>query len=136
MYCLTLHQPWGGAIFYADASRKTVENRSWDTAYRGELAIHVGRRYAEDFEAKLQRCRVKKSSIRSATERRMVTSAVIGVVELYDVVQDDPSPWATVGMYHFRLRNPRLLATPVETPGRMGLWRPSPTVAERILKQL
>lgn len=39
MKVLTLHQPWASLIALGV---KTIETRSWSTAYRGPLAIHAG----------------------------------------------------------------------------------------------
>lgn len=38
---LTLHQPWASLV---GLGVKTIETRSWSTAYRGPLAIHAGAR--------------------------------------------------------------------------------------------
>ena len=40
MRALTLHQPWATLIAIG---AKTIETRSWATAYRGPLAIHAGK---------------------------------------------------------------------------------------------
>lgn len=39
MKALSIRQPWADAIM---AGWKTVENRTWDTAHRGTLAVHTG----------------------------------------------------------------------------------------------
>ncbi len=39
MKVLTLHQPWASLVALGV---KTIETRSWSTAYRGPLAIHAG----------------------------------------------------------------------------------------------
>jgi len=40
MLCLSVQQPWAWAIA---AGIKRIENRSWETRYRGPLAIHAGK---------------------------------------------------------------------------------------------
>lgn len=40
MKALTLHQPWATLVAI---SAKKIETRSWDTTYRGPLAIHAGK---------------------------------------------------------------------------------------------
>lgn len=42
---LTIKQPWAGAIVDL---QKSPENRSWDTGYRGPLAIHAGKGWDRD----------------------------------------------------------------------------------------
>ena len=48
MKALTIDAPWAWAII---AGHKRVENRSWATKHRGELAIHAGRSTRSDAEA-------------------------------------------------------------------------------------
>lgn len=38
MRCLSIRQPWAWLIC---AGKKTIENRVWQTAYRGTIAIHA-----------------------------------------------------------------------------------------------
>lgn len=40
MKALTLHQPWATLVAF---EAKRIETRSWDTNYRGPLAIHAGK---------------------------------------------------------------------------------------------
>ena len=42
---LTIRQPWASLIICGE---KDVENRTWTTRYRGELAIHAGHRFDQD----------------------------------------------------------------------------------------
>lgn len=42
---LTLWQPWASAVALG---LKTIETRSWSTAYRGPLAIHAAKRWRPD----------------------------------------------------------------------------------------
>lgn len=42
MKALTLHQPWATLVA---SGVKTIETRSWQTSYRGPLAIHAGKRW-------------------------------------------------------------------------------------------
>lgn len=49
--------------------------------------------------------------------------AIVGYVDLVDVVKDSPSPWAQRGAYHWVLEKPVVLDTPVlQVKGRLGLW--------------
>ena len=41
MPALSIRQPWAWAILHAG---KDIENRSWRTAFRGEVLIHAGLR--------------------------------------------------------------------------------------------
>jgi hypothetical protein len=49
MKTLSLHQPWASLVA---AGEKKIETRSWDTKYRGPIAIHASKsmpEYARDF---------------------------------------------------------------------------------------
>jgi len=52
--------------------------------------------------------------------------AIIGVVDLVDVVQSSESRWFE-GKYGFILSNPRALSRPIPCRGRLGLWTPTQT---------
>lgn len=45
MKAISLWQPWASAIA---AGLKTIETRSWPTAYRGPIAIHASKRWSRD----------------------------------------------------------------------------------------
>ena len=49
--------------------------------------------------------------------------AIIGMVDLVDIVRDSESPWAAESGYHWLLENAVLFANPVtEVKGRLRLW--------------
>ncbi|MFH2071237.1 MAG: hypothetical protein ABIJ75_00105 [Actinomycetota bacterium] len=52
------------------------------------------------------------------------TGAIIGFVELVDIIRDSDSEWAEPGMYHWVLREPWFLDGPIQMRGYQGLWRP------------
>jgi hypothetical protein len=52
-----------------------------------------------------------------------VRGAIIAVVQLIDVVDDSPSPWAVADSWHWLLGNVRLVDPPVPAIGSLGLWR-------------
>jgi hypothetical protein len=43
--CISLWQPWATLVV---AGHKRIETRSWQTSYRGRLAIHAAKRWAAD----------------------------------------------------------------------------------------
>ena len=116
MKALTIHQPWAWAIV---AGLKAVENRTWRTPYRGPLAIHAGIS-ERSLEHGTRFC--ERHGI--AVPADLVLGAVIGVVELVDVVPvaDRPDdPWAS-GPWCWVLADPRPLETPVAARGMPGLF--------------
>lgn len=128
MKALTISQPYASLI--ADGE-KFVENRRWATLYRGPLAIHAGKGTQY-----LTRDELKKYS----------TGAIVAVVELVGCVTRDrisrearagrvvvgggcPYEWLmldshehTEGPYCWILAAIKKLRTPIDLPGKQGLW--------------
>ena len=49
MKAVTVKQPWAGLIM---AGMKDIENRTWETEYRGKLLIHASSKYSKKKEQK------------------------------------------------------------------------------------
>ena len=111
---LTVKQPLAWAIIFGG---KDVENRNWPTKHRGRLLIHAGGSYRTD--ARLPR------GVHPPDREELDFSAIIGVVNLVDVVTKSKSPWFE-GDYGFVLRKPRAMSSPIPCKGRLGLWTPTP----------
>ena len=112
MRALTIRQPWASLIICGE---KDVENRTWTTRYRGPLAVHAGYRADHDLQPWQQ----------DIVERlnTLPRGAIIGIVDLRDIVSDSSSRWAETGHYHWVLTNQRPIE-PVPMRGRLGLWTP------------
>ena len=104
---LTIRPAWAHAIFHLG---KDVENRSWTTSYRGPMAIIAGKRMEPDVLLSLG---IDPAAVR--------TGVLLGIVDLIDVVRDSRSSWAIPGDYHWMLRNPRLLLSPIPMRGSLAL---------------
>jgi hypothetical protein len=107
MKAISIRQPWAWAILHAG---KDIENRSWSTPYRGELAVH-----ATQIDSGWS------FPVKHPSERDLILGAVVGLVEIVDVTRRSSSPWFT-GPYGFVLRNPRALARPIPCPGNLDIW--------------
>ena len=110
MKALTVKQPLAWAILFAG---KNIENRSWSPKYRGPLLIHAG---AALHKASLPR------RLPVAEPENYDRSAILGEVDLIDVVESSRSRWFEEGYYGWVLANPRPFATPIFCKGRLGLW--------------
>jgi hypothetical protein len=108
MKCLTVRQPWASLIM---AGIKTVENRSWNTSYRGTLVIHAGRG-------------IDKPAMREHGHLldEYPSGTILGTVELVDCIRDSTSPWAEDDQWHWILADVKPWAEPVAATGRLGLW--------------
>jgi hypothetical protein len=108
MKCLTLTAEWAEAIF---ALGKDVENRTWSTRYRGKLLIHAGKTIDQDCTRRL-----------GLDPDRLTRGAILGSVEVIDCVRNSTSRWAMDQRWHWVLRNPRRLSSPVSFRGQQGLY--------------
>lgn len=132
---LSIRQPWAALIL---DGLKTVENRTWPTAWRGTLVIHTGTRPdpATTYVQQAQRV-----GLTPRGDRGTPLGAYLGAVELVNVHHHRDCPgwnpgcdpyWAERGLWHWVLHNPRWLADPLTGPGRLRLWSPPPAVARRV----
>lgn len=112
MKALTVCQPFAERI---RLGLKPIENRTWSTSYRGQLAIHAGK---------------SRSWLQPGDDRRypgMVFGAVVCLVELYDCVDYLNLPREledhedAFGPFCFLLRNVQPIE-PVYVRGMQGLW--------------
>ncbi len=137
--CLSVTQPWAHFIC---SGAKDVENRSWNTTYRGPLLIHAGKRMTvEDYECAtryLISIGIKANDIPStdALER----GGLVGAVELVDVLPPGDSGYR----WHMKPEETEkpsfgfLLARPVVIPfravrGALGFFEVELTAEEEHL---
>jgi hypothetical protein len=123
---ISVQQPWAHAIIHLG---KDVENRSWKGRYSGLVLIHASARVPRDPRDLLLEWLSNPPSEKSL--RGLPGGVIIGVVELYDYVQDSKSRWAGSDCWHWLLRNPRPIK-PVQCSGRLGLWKPSHSVMRQL----
>lgn len=144
MRALSLHQPWASLVA---VGAKRVETRSWQTRYRGPLAIHAAQRYPRSMLSGLEPATVALmhnalyGSPFGLTEPRgcivatcrLVDCCVIGshftsggrvpIVQGRDVSQQeeafgDYSP----GRWAWMLADVVALKEPIPARGQQGLW--------------
>lgn len=119
MKALTICQPYPWLIIHGG---KTIENRTWPTAYRGPLVIHAGksRKYIDSIEEL-----VAAGVSMLASPDDYCYGVIQGIVDLVDCVPyAHPSvadnPWRE-GPWCWVLENPRAVA-PLTYRGERGLW--------------
>jgi hypothetical protein len=131
---------------------KDVENRSWRTKHRGRLLIHSSGSYCDEidisfFPKNWQEEFEKKKDIRyvqaldsfyeglyryygtkdytkwKEKEYYMKAQAIIGSVDLVDIVENSTSEWSMEGQYHWVLENAELFDVPIMfVKGKLKLW--------------
>lgn len=151
MKTISLWQPWASAIA---AGLKTIETRSWETKYRGPLAIHASKRWTnaerlfwlEHVSADLPENIENRDAFRKIgiLDGDLIPKGVIvATCEIYACISTNEDPmlvapdhisgptehiWGNYGPDRFGwlLRNVQILATPVPCVGRQGFfdWTP------------
>jgi hypothetical protein len=124
MKALSIQQPWAWAILHAG---KDVENRTWYTHHRGEIAIHA--------PAQCQSTAGLPRGVPRPPPAQLTTSAMVGVAELVDVVRRSRSRWFC-GPFGFVLANARPLPRPIPCRGNLMLWDVPLAIERRIREQL
>ena len=115
MKVLSIRAPWAWAIL---EGHKRVENRTWQVKHRGPLAIHAGGSKRSDKQA----AELFASLGLVCPFDMLQRGAIIGLVDLVDIVdtyQDDPF---AEGPFYWLLENPRWFDEPVRCDGQLGLW--------------
>lgn len=82
MKALSLMQPFAWAIFHG----KNVENRSWNTYYRGPLLIHASMKFDA---AHLQWLKDNQGKLGITLPNRFYHGAILGVVTLVRVMRKE-----------------------------------------------
>jgi hypothetical protein len=131
MKAITIRQPWAWAILNAG---KDIENRSWNTGFRGLVAIHAAKGMTKyEYEDGCEFIKSIKQRIKIPMYEDLERGAIIGVVEITDCVQDYPSPWF-FGEYGFVLSHPRKLPKSISCKGALSFWD-VPHHVEKLIKK-
>ena len=121
MKVLSLRPVWAWAVLHGG---KTIENRTWNTDYRGPLLIHASGSTANwwdhvDYVEQASGLKVPET---------LECGAIIGAVDLVDVLAPgEPLPnkrarkWAEDNCLHWVFANPRA-CKPVDVLGKLRLW--------------
>jgi len=99
---LSVRQPWAWLITHGF---KPIENRTWNTKFRGRILIHAGKIFGPE-EAKNVEFVEKKFGIKLPPAEILELGGIVGSVEITDVVQESKSPWFIPGSYGFVLKHP------------------------------
>jgi len=129
MKALSIRQPWVHAILN---SGKDVENRSWQSSFRGWIALHSCAKPSRD--ARFPR------GILIPDLDTLDYSAICGVAKLADMATKSRSKWfgrtREYVNYGWVLANVIPLKTPIPCKGSLGLWNVPPVALRKIKRQL
>jgi len=122
---ISVRQPWAEYII---GHGKDVENRTWETDYRGPLLIHAGKAWGPGCGPHWDPYDTTRLIVRGRCgapdlpPEAFVRSAIIGQVDMVDCTFGYPSKWAELYSCHWVFANPRRWADPVPWKGRLGLF--------------
>lgn len=132
MRALTLTQPWAWLVVHGG---KDIENRRWNTKYRGTFLIHAAKGMKEsDFDAAWGYARGVCQNLAwrlldvkhgAGFER----GGIVGMADIFDVIPPSDGevtlfrkePWHMDAQFGFRLRDARPL-TFLPCKGALGFW--------------
>lgn len=115
-----MSQPFADLIIFG---KKTIELRNWNTNFRGEFLIH------SPLKIRVDDCN------RLKINKKFVTGAIIGKVELYNVKKYNSLKEITLDKkfhlsskkfqdktYGFMLKNPKSFRIPIPCKGQLGFF--------------
>jgi hypothetical protein len=131
MKALSLTQPWAWLVLHGG---KNIENRRWNTQFRGEFLLHAAKGMKRaDYES-AQQLADQLLGYQFAHDmplpEQLERGGIVGVAELFDVVppeKDLPESfrgsirWHFPEQFGFRLRNVRPLPF-LPCKGALGFW--------------
>lgn len=132
MKCISIKQPWAWLIFNDSGKKgfKDVENRTWATKIRGEIAVHTSKKIDNQTYHNL----IKYSGLKLPPIEELETGKIIGTVEIVDCVSSYPSYWKELDSIGFILKNPIKLNQTIEIKGQLGFFNLPDEIVEKINK--
>jgi hypothetical protein len=125
--CLSIRQPYAmwlsnPALFESvNVPIKAIENREWNTPYRGPLLIHASKTFEhEAINYWIDGIFPELATVVPLLSQGYPTGAIVGIADLVDVVWRSNDPWF-VGSYGFVLANARPLK-PIPYRGQLKLF--------------
>lgn len=144
MRALSLWRPWPALIAVYHPLAKRIENRSWDTGYRGEFAVHAGKKWDPDAREMAAWAGLPDNCISwNPDDHPTGIVAVAGLIGVCGAtVGSGRRPcgcgkWAVDEQYHWHLSPMvQVLAEVVPGPGRQGWWQVDPDRTAAVERQL
>jgi hypothetical protein len=125
---LSLRQPWAWAVL----NGKSIENRKWNTKFRGEFLIHAAKGMTRDeYEDAELFCRSR--GLWLPEFRSFKRGGIVGIATLVDVIKPKPvhDGWQMAGQFGFVLVDVRPLVF-VAHPGSLGFFSVPDELVQRL----
>lgn len=133
MKVITIKQPWASLIC---EGIKDIENRTWNTNFRGRILIHASKASAGamrsilNHQQKMKVANHQISDLKFYGQDDFIYGSIIGSVEIIDCIKDSKSIWALPDHYNWVLSNPKLFTEPIPAKGTQGFWNYPNILAE------
>lgn len=110
MRALSIRQPWAELILHHG---KDVENRTWETRFRGRVLVHTGKK---------PDCSM--GELREEYPQCIATlGCLVGSVQIIGCDKTNTgNRWEMEGQFHFRLANPVAFKMPIPFVGALGFF--------------
>ena len=115
MRAISIQQPWAWCVV---KDYKPVENRTWQTSYRGPLLIHAGKHFDRFGYDEIVR---RFPEVPLPTPGQFDCGGIVGSVELIACVRFDSSPWFSGQPFGWRFKCAQTIPF-VPYIGRQGLF--------------
>ena len=134
MKTITIQQPWANLIC---EGVKDIENRTWQTHYRGKVLIHAAAKAWSIKQLCFYFTQEMTNALRAIgfnieTVYNMPKGKIIGSVDIIDCVVGHSSIWAELTSYNWVLANPVLFPEPIPAKGKLSFWE-FPMIEEEVL---
>ena len=121
---LSFKQPWAWLMC---KGFKDVENRNWQTKFRGRIYVHASKS-TSDMDKETLAFMLKRLSNSQASELMLAYSqldfgAIIGELNITGCMDLHPSPWF-FGKYGFTVSEPVLFDVPIPCKGQLNFFTP------------
>jgi len=102
MRTLSVRQPWAWLIVNG---HKPIENRDWETMYRGPVLIHAGKTLTKAYHAEVSAHVLDTFGITVPAIEALERGGVVGRADLVSVVRESDSLWFQGDCFGFVLAN-------------------------------
>lgn len=137
MKALSIRQPWAWLIVNG---YKNIENRDWDTKYRGFLLIHAGKQVEKAFFTKKEKtlclpyaeseCGASVAALMPQRLEDYERGGIVGYATVHQVVMQSDSRWFK-GKYGFVLTKAAALPF-IPLRGQLSLFDVPPEIEEQV----
>jgi len=121
MKAITLYQPWASLIALG---KKNIETRSWNTYYRGPLAIHAGKGTTSESRNIAELAGLKLSELPRGVIVAVADIVHVDKVQLHNLPMFSERLWGdySPGRFMWYLTNAKPLKEPIPARGLQGIW--------------